>query len=160
MNNLISFNKLKKHTKQLLFAVFILASISITAQEAEYKKGEKYTIEEITVTGGSNFSDQTVITYSGLRKGQEIFIPGEKTSESIKKLWSSNLFSSIDLYISKVEGDKVYLEIYLEDLPEMNNVEIKGLKKGKIEEIITLMPLAFAISAIDLILSIIVSKDV
>ena len=77
MNNLISFNKLKKHTKQLLFAVFILASISITAQEAEYKKGEKYTIEEITVTGGSNFSDQTVITYSGLRKGQEIFIPNK-----------------------------------------------------------------------------------
>jgi outer membrane protein insertion porin family len=136
VNNLISFNKLKKHTKQLLFAVFILASISITAQEAEYKKGEKYTIEEITVTGGSNFSDQTVITYSGLRKGQEIFIPGEKTSESIKKLWSSNLFSSIDLYISKVEGDKVYLEIHLEDLPEMNSVEIKGLKKGKTEEII------------------------
>ena len=136
MNNLISFNKLKKHTKQLLIAVFIFASISINAQESEYKKGDKYTIEEITVTGDSNFSDQTVITYSGLRKGQEIFIPGEKTSNAIKKLWSSNLFSSIDLYISKVEGDKVYLEIHLVDLPEMNEVEIKGLKKGKIEEII------------------------
>ena len=136
MNNLISFNKLKKHTKQLLIAVFIFASISINAQESEYKKGDKYTIEEITVTGDSNFSDQTVITYSGLRKGQEIFIPGEKTSNAIKKLWSSNLFSSIDLYISKVEGDKVFLEIHLVDLPEMNEVEIKGLKKGKIEEII------------------------
>ena len=119
MNNLFSFKKLIIHTKKLFVAVLILSSLSITAQEDQFQKGKKYTIEEIAVTGDSNFSDQTVVTYSGLRKGQELFIPGEKTSNAIKKLWSSNLFSSIDLFVSKIEGDKVYLEIHLVDLPEM-----------------------------------------
>ena len=136
MNNLFSFKKLIIHTKKLFVAVLILSSLSITAQEDQFQKGKKYTIEEIAVTGDSNFSDQTVVTYSGLRKGQELFIPGEKTSNAIKKLWGSNLFSSIDLFVSKIEGDKVYLEIHLVDLPEMNEVKINGLKKGKIEEVV------------------------
>ena len=136
MNNLFSFKKLIIHTKKLFVAALILSSLSITAQEDQFQKGKKYTIEEIAVTGDSNFSDQTVVTYSGLRKGQELFIPGEKTSNAIKKLWGSNLFSSIDLFVSKIEGDKVYLEIHLVDLPEMNEVKINGLKKGKIEEVV------------------------
>ena len=136
MNNLFSFKKLITHTKKLFVVALILSSLSITAQEDQFQKGKKYTIEEIAVTGDSNFSDQTVVTYSGLRKGQELFIPGEKTSNAIKKLWGSNLFSSIDLFVSKIEGDKVYLEIHLVDLPEMNEVKINGLKKGKIEEVV------------------------
>ncbi|MEO8773483.1 MAG: POTRA domain-containing protein [Gelidibacter sp.] len=117
-------------------AFFLLLSIASTAQENPNNSGQKYTIAEITVTGDTNFSEATIITYSGLRKGEVIAIPGERISEALKKLWGSNLFSNIDIYLTKTEGEMAYLEISLQDLPELNILEIKGVKKGKKEAII------------------------
>ncbi|MBN4085437.1 BamA/TamA family outer membrane protein, partial [Flavobacteriaceae bacterium AH-315-B10] len=74
--------------------------------------------------------------FSRLQKGQEVIIPGEKISAAIRKLWGSNLFSSIDIYINKIEGDNVFLEIELIDLPELKEIKIEGVKKSKFEEII------------------------
>ncbi len=107
-----------------------------TAQENSYSSGQKYTIAEIVVSGDTNFSEATIITYSGLRKGEVIAIPGERISEALKKLWGSNLFSNIDIYLTKTEGDVAYLEISLQDLPELNNLVINGVKKGKKEALI------------------------
>ncbi|MBT8271602.1 MAG: outer membrane protein assembly factor BamA, partial [Bacteroidia bacterium] len=96
---------------------------------------KKYTIGNIEVTGNTTFSSQTVITYSGLTKGEEVSLPGEKISAAIKKLWASNLFSSINIYAPKIEADTVYLEIELIDLPELKEVSITGVKKKKAPQI-------------------------
>jgi len=135
VNNLVNIILLKTYITRLLFIVFFINSFSITAQGIELANAKKYTIEDITISGSTNFSSQTIITYSGLRKGQEVFIPGEKISAAIKKLWSSNLFSSIDIFMTKAEGDNIVLEIALVDLPELKEAKIEGVKKSKIEEI-------------------------
>jgi len=144
VNSLVNIKLLRIHITRLLFLVtLLLNSFSIIAQASELTNAKKYTLEQIIVSGSTNFSPQTVVTYSGLQKGQEIFIPGEKISNAIKKLWSSNLFSNIDIYINKIEGNSVYLEIELIDLPELKDVKIEGVKKSKIEDIIkenTLQP--------------------
>lgn len=136
MNNLANNILLKTYIKTLFIALFLIVSNAITAQENEYNTGKKYTIEAITVTGNTNFSEQTVVTYSGLRKGEAIRIPGEEISNALKKLWKSNLFSNIDIYLTKTEGDLAYLEINLTDLPELNEVTIEGVKKSKKEALI------------------------
>jgi outer membrane protein insertion porin family len=46
------------------------------------------------------------------------------------------LFSDIELYLLKTEGNSAYLEIRLSDLPELNDLVITGVKKGKKETII------------------------
>jgi outer membrane protein insertion porin family len=51
-------------------------------------------------------------------------------------LWKSNLFSSIDIYITDIDGKNANLEIHLSDLPELKDLTIEGVKKGKKEEII------------------------
>ncbi|MCH4553289.1 outer membrane protein assembly factor BamA [Aestuariibaculum sp. M13] len=106
------------------------------AQEIPYNQGREYTLGDITVLGNTAFEEQTIITYSGLRKGQEITIPGEDISAAIKKLWNSKLFSDIEIYITKVEGDTAFLEIRLSDLPQLNELKVNGVKKGKVEGII------------------------
>lgn len=135
MNNLVNIKLLKTYITRLLFIILLIISFSVTAQSSKLTDAKKYTIEDITISGSTHFSPQTIITYSGLRKGQEVFIPGEKISVAIKKLWRSNLFSSIDIYINKIEGGNIYLEIELKDLPELKEVKIEGVKKSKIEEI-------------------------
>nr|WP_245977285.1 outer membrane protein assembly factor BamA [Ichthyenterobacterium magnum] len=127
---------MKTYINSLLFALIFIFSNILIAQETKFNNGKSYVIEDITVTGNTSFSSQTVITYSGLKKGQTVVIPGEKVSNAIKKLWNSNLFSSIDIYLTKAEDGKAFLEINLIDLPELNNVTIEGIKKSKKEILI------------------------
>lgn len=97
---------------------------------------EKYEIGEITVSGNTSFSPLTIITYSGLEKGETISVPGEKLSNAIKKLWASNLFSSVNVYKKNISDNKIDLEIELFDLAELKELEINGIKKRKVEEVI------------------------
>ena len=106
-----------------------------TAQQSDFNTGKKYILEDIAITGNTNFNPTTIISFSRLKVGEEIIIPGEQISNAIKKLWDSNLFSSIDVYLAKTEGNKAYLEINLYDLPELKELKIQGVKKSKIEEL-------------------------
>ncbi|MDA8850614.1 BamA/TamA family outer membrane protein [Flavobacteriaceae bacterium] len=122
-----------------LFLIFILSlnfSIIQAQDLSEFVKGKTYVIDTITVKGLKTFSNQTVVSYSGLRKGQKVSIPGDEISAVISKLWGLQLFSDINFYITKVEGENVSLEIEIDELPTLTNVKINGIKKGKIETII------------------------
>ncbi len=139
MNNLVNIKLLKTYITRLLCIVFLIGSFNITAQNIATENAKTYTIGEVTVSGSTTFSEQTVITYSGLRKGQQITIPStanSKIGDAIKKLWASNLFSSIELFVSKIEGNVAHLDIQLADLPELKDVKIEGVKKSKFDGII------------------------
>ena len=120
----------------LALILAVITTVSTFAQEVEFDNGDRYIIGDVTVSGNTNFSAQTVVTYSGLRKGEAIVIPGEKVGNAIKKLWSTKLFSDIDIYIIKIEDNAAFLEIRLVDLPELNEVRVEGLKKSKVEEVV------------------------
>ena len=114
----------------------LLSSFVLFSQEKK-PKTSTYTIADITVSGDTSYGSETIITYSGLKKGEAVIIPGGvKISAAIKKLWDSNLFSSIEVFAAKTEGSTVYLEVALNDLPELKEVKVVGVKKGKIKEII------------------------
>ncbi len=113
-----------------------LLGTPLTAQQTSFDKGKEYELGEITVTGVKSFSPQTVIAYTGLRKGQRIRIPGEEISATINKLWKLELFSDIEFFITKIEGDVADLELYIQELPTLSDYTILGVKKGKIESIV------------------------
>jgi len=122
----------------LICSFFFLGIFTTQAQNLhEYVKGKLYTIDTIMVSGIKTFSDQTVISYSQLRKGQKINIPGDEISSIINKLWNLQLFSDINFYINEIEEDRVALEIEIEELPSLSEVKINGIKKGKIEPLLT-----------------------
>lgn len=136
MNKLANTLLLKTFLKHCITIIILICSLNFQAQEITYNKGKKYVLGGVTVSGNSSFSEQTIVTYSGLSKGKEIEIPGEDISTAIKKLWNSKLFNDIEIFIVNIEGNVAYLEIRLSDLPELNEVKINGEKKGKIEGII------------------------
>ena len=133
MNNLI------KHSLHLITntACFLLLSSTLNGQILDDSKRKDYTLTDISIEGQTVYSAETIITYSGLKKGDIVTIPGGvKISNAIKKLWDSNLFNNIDVFISKIEGAEISLQIKLDDLPELKEVKITGVKKGKISGII------------------------
>ncbi|MFC0603855.1 outer membrane protein assembly factor BamA [Winogradskyella pulchriflava] len=131
-NNLPNKTVLSTFTK--LICTLLLFTISLVGT-AQVEGGAKYIIKDITVTGNTNFSQQTIIAYSKLRKDEEVQVGGEKIAEAIRTLWKSNLFSSIDIFITNIDGNTADLEIRLIDLPELKDLTIEGIKKGKKEEI-------------------------
>ncbi|NRD21257.1 outer membrane protein assembly factor BamA [Winogradskyella eckloniae] len=133
-NNLPNNSVLNSFFK--LFCTLLLFTISI-ASNAQVEGGETYLIKEISVTGNTNFSAQTIIAYSKLRKDEEIQVGGEKIANAVKTLWKSNLFSSIDIYVTNIDGSTADLEIQLIDLPELKDLSIEGVKKNKKDEIIS-----------------------
>jgi outer membrane protein insertion porin family len=116
----------------------MLSVFTAQGQQKQLDTGIKYEIGEITVTGAQSFNEQTVIAFTGLKKGERIFIPGERLSEVTKKLWDQNLFSDIAIYVSKIEGDVADLEIYIVELPKLDEITIegKGMRKGVVKEIL------------------------
>jgi len=136
VNKLVKNIQLKTFLQYTLAILFSISSFLIQAQDLSFEDSKKYTIAEIKVVGNTSFSEQTIITFSKLKKGDEILIPGEEISTAIKKLWKTNLFSDIEVYLAKVEGSAAYLEIRLLDLPALNELKIVGVKKSKKELLI------------------------
>ncbi|GGI56594.1 outer membrane protein assembly factor BamA [Winogradskyella haliclonae] len=117
--------------------VFTLLFLLLIPQSSFGQDGKKYIINNIIVTGNTAFNASTIITYSRLKKGQEVSFGGDKIGEAVKKLWGSNLFGTIDIYfINITEDNKVDIEINLSDLPELNETKVQGVKKGKVDEIL------------------------
>lgn len=127
---------LKTFYLYLIVGLFLLLGQNSQAQTDGFVKGRTYIIDSIKVSGLKSFNAQTVISYSGLRKGEEIILPGDKVSEIINKLWGLELFSDINIYITEVRGEFVNLEIEIEELPTLTEVKINGVKKGKAETLI------------------------
>ena len=127
---------LKPLYNYFLLGLFLFLGYTGHAQTDGFIKGKQYVIDTIKVKGLKSFNAQTVISYSGLRKGQKISVPGEEVSDIINKLWGLELFSDINFYVTKVDGELIDLEIDIEELPTLTEVKVKGLKKGKIESII------------------------
>jgi outer membrane protein insertion porin family len=133
-------NKLYKLTmfKNRILFLFILLFIgnTIKAQETTLEKGKEYTLSGVEVTGKVSFNQQTIITFTGLEIGSKIRIPGEEISLAITKLWKLGLFNDVNFYVKKIEGDAIFLELELFELPKLNDIKIKGVKKGKREDIV------------------------
>lgn len=133
-------SSVKEMTKKLPIAYFtllaLLISTSLFAQNIPSANGKQYTIGDIKVTGITSYNENTVITFTGLKKGERIFLPGDRISKVIKKLWDLELFSDINFYISNVNGDVADLEINIQEVAELNEVRIKGVKKRKAEQLI------------------------
>ena len=105
-------------------------------QTESFVKGKTYELDSLTVSGIKTFNEQTVISYSGLRKGQKIKVPGEEVSSVINKLWGLELFSDINIFVTNVENNKISLDIEIEELPTLTDVKINGLKKSNTETLI------------------------
>ncbi|GHT35184.1 outer membrane protein assembly factor [Bacteroidia bacterium] len=104
-------------------------NISYTEQPKEYE------IAGITTTGATNYEDFILIGFSGLSVGQKINVPGDAITNAIKKFWKQGFFSDVNITATKVVGDKIWLNIALEQRPRISKINFSGMKKSEREDI-------------------------
>jgi outer membrane protein insertion porin family len=137
VNKLNNYLVLHKSIKTVLTILIFSGFTQVKAQErVPFDQGKKYILADVAVIGKISFNTQTVVTFAGLQKGQEITIPGEQISNAIKKLGKLGLFDEISFYVNKIQNDSIYLDLNIEELPKLNEVKFVGVKKNKTEGLI------------------------
>ncbi|WP_173850540.1 outer membrane protein assembly factor [Flavobacterium sp. 28A] len=137
VNKLNKFLVLNKSIKAVLTLVLLGSFSQVKAQErVPFDQGKKYILADVSVTSKISFNEQTVVTFAGLQKGQEITVPGEEISSAIKKLGKLGLFDEISFYINHIENDSIYLDLDIKELPKLKEVKFVGVKKNKTEALI------------------------
>lgn len=107
-----------------------------TLDDIDYANPRKFEIGGITVSGTTRTDRQAIRIISGLTVGEEIMVPGEQISEAIKNLWKQELFSDVSISATKILGDKLFLDIHVEERPRLSKFRFTGrLKKGEVDDI-------------------------
>jgi outer membrane protein insertion porin family len=112
-----------------------LLKSSIPVDSLSYLNPKDYIIGGITVTGTKNLDKDVLITISKLTKGDKINLPGEANAAVIKALYDQHLFDDVQLNITKINLDTIYLEISVHELPRLSKFHITGLRKGEIDDV-------------------------
>ncbi|MCH7963436.1 MAG: outer membrane protein assembly factor BamA [Bacteroidetes bacterium] len=85
-----------------------------------------YKILGISVEGNKTADPSTIILNSGLKVGDEIQIPGDKTLNAIRQLWALNIFKDIQILIDREIADGVFLLIKVSEYSRVERVIIEG----------------------------------
>lgn len=123
--------------KYLLIISLIFFNVSLTAQQREV-----YKVLGISVEGNKSSDVSTIIVASGLKIGDEIQVPGDKTITAIKNLWALNIFSDVQIVIDKKVNEGVFLIIKVKEYSRLERVVIEGndeIDESDIEKKITFL---------------------
>lgn len=97
---------------------------------------KEYTIGGIKVTGTKRYDEQLLISISGLNVGDRMQLPGaDNFSKALTNLWNQRLFSNVQIYLTKLEGTTIYVEILVFERPALSKYFLRGVKKSDDEEL-------------------------
>lgn len=100
------------------------------------KQPKKYKISKITVTGNRYFDETLLTSIANLAVGDEVTIPGgDNFSKAINKIWSQNYFSNVEIFITKLSGKDIEIEIVVTERPRLSNFEFFGISKGNQDDL-------------------------
>ena len=124
----------------LIFFTTVSISAQVTSNQETTTQNQQqpsYILKDIVVDGVKKYSPAQILRFTGLSKGEMVDIPGQKISNAIKKLWETDSFSEVEVYVEDIDGQSVVLKFHLQDLMELGEVKFtgKGIGKSKNEKL-------------------------
>lgn len=100
------------------------------------RQPREYIIAAVDVKGLQHLDSSIVLSISGIQVGDKFTHPGgDLFSKAINNLWRQKLFSDIEIYVTKIEGDKVSIEIHVSERPKVGGIKWYGVKKADQDEL-------------------------
>ncbi|MFZ5940433.1 MAG: outer membrane protein assembly factor BamA [Bacteroidota bacterium] len=130
--------------RTLVYTLLLFSSLIAAAQEIpydslsviDYTRPKKYEIADVTVSGVKFIQKEVLVSLSGLKVGNTITVPGDDITRVLKKFWDQGLFSDVKLTASKIEGNKIWIDIFLQERPRMSRLQIDGITKTEQQDVI------------------------
>ncbi|MBS1772338.1 MAG: outer membrane protein assembly factor [Bacteroidetes bacterium] len=106
-------------------------------RQGNTSKGPKqYEVGGVTVSGTKYLDEDLLIAVTGLTVGTKIKLPNDDNiARAIRNLWKQELFSDVNITITKTIGNKIFLNIKVEERPRLAKYNFKGIKKGEATEL-------------------------
>jgi len=99
-------------------------------------KPKEYELAGITVTGAKYLDADLLIAVTNLVVGQKIYLPNDPgLAKAIKALWKQELFSNVNITITKRIDDKVFINIEVEERPRLSRYNFRNIKPGEAKEL-------------------------
>ena len=100
------------------------------------KVPQRYRVANVIVTGNKFFDVALLLSIANINIGDEIVIPGgDQFAKAISNLWKQNYFSDVEIFITRVEGKNIYLEIAVTERPRLSTFNFKNIRKSEAEEL-------------------------
>lgn len=102
----------------------------------EQQRPKEYEIGGITVTGLQFLDEDLLLAVTGLNVGGKVKLPNDDgISKAIRNLWKQDLFADVNITITRIVGDKIFLNIKVEERPRMSRKNFRGVKKSEATEL-------------------------
>lgn len=119
----------------LPFVGFGQISIGDDLSKISYERPSEYVVGGITVSGVEFLDKNVIIMLSELDLGSKIKVPGDKITGAIKKLWNQGMFENISITATQIQGNKIFLDIYLKERPRLSKFSFSGIRKAEADDI-------------------------
>lgn len=110
-------------------------SIKNNKIELNYFSPKEYEIGNIVVSGADHLDHPSIILISGLSVGDKIFIPSEKITTTIDKLWKQGIFDDVQILVDKIEGRTINIIYQLQTKPRLSNFRFEGISRSEAEKV-------------------------
>lgn len=107
------------------------ANVKIDFPMMNYSSPQRYIINDVNIHGIRFMDENSLIMLSGLKKGDEIYLPGDYISQTIKNFWNRRYFSDIEVVGEIISGDSVNFDIYFTERPMVYTWRFEGIGKGQ-----------------------------
>ena len=101
----------------------------------DYSRPKEYEIAGVKVSGIKYLDENVIVMLSGLAVGDKIKVPGDKTTDAVRKLWDQGLFEDVAITADNIVGGLIFLNIELKERPRVSKFSFDGLSKSEADEI-------------------------
>lgn len=125
----------------MLFALFFAspthAQVVVGNQDydIDYLTPKVYEIGGITFSGAENYDTRMILLVAGLHVGDEIRVPSDKLASAVDRLWKQGLFEDVQIYVTRIQEDKIFFEIELRSRPKLSRFDFRGVKKSEVDKL-------------------------
>ncbi|MBO6044722.1 MAG: hypothetical protein J6P69_02580, partial [Bacteroidales bacterium] len=127
-----------RYIKIASLLLMLLAPFVARGQEREdivvdYNNPRQYVVAGISVDGNTYYSDQQIISASGLQTGYSVTVPGDDISQVVNRLWLQRYFEDVSVSIDSLSAarDSAWLKITILERPRMSRWTFTGVKSGE-----------------------------
>ena len=119
-----------------LSALLLSAAVSFAQEggvEVDYSRPAKYKVGGVSVQGNNYFSENQIISLTGLQKGMDITVPSDELSGIVRRLWLQRYFEDVSMEIDHLSADRdsAFLVIKIVERPRVSKWSFTGVKSGE-----------------------------
>ncbi|HEX8428979.1 outer membrane protein assembly factor BamA [Hymenobacter sp.] len=123
----------------IVLALGVVAPLTGVAQTATPaaagEEPKRYELGGITISGARYLDANTLIGLTGLRVGDPISIPGEEIGKAIRKVWEQGILGDVSVSITRIDGNRIFLDFNLKERPRLSKFEFAGIGKSQADDL-------------------------